>query len=452
MRSVRTWAVVATVLLALLPAPPARADTGFTARYAADVNGGVSRAANTVVTCMSAKYGKVPCPKAQAGATVENHPYWMTFVDADGDPATFSSSGAHLPVPKGSRIVYARLYWGGLLESSEDSPGLPPGNRFAPDAAARGTVRFKGPGASYATVTADPADIASSSLSGKPVYQASADVTALVAGPGTYWTADMQAARGNGFSACDGWTLVAVFAADASPPRAVTINDGFVRQAATAPPLDIHVNGFHTPRSGPVIGRVGLVAYEGDRGATGDGATVTTSRGVFPLSDAANPADDLFNSSIAAYGLDTRARRPDHRNTLGYDSDLIDVSGTLSNGDTEMTVSLFTHGDAYLPGVVFTEIDLDRPPPAQPASPASPGGSSSAAAAPDALPATGTRAGLALATGARASRAPRRGGRPRRGCGPPSCRSPRTGGCAPSRRSGAATWPRRGWCRRRRRP
>lgn len=353
------------LVLAHLVAVPAHADAAFALRYSANLYGGVARAANSIVTCSSEKYGPVSCAQAQAGAVRENYPYWMTFIDADTDQATFDSSSAVLDLRPGDEVAYARLYWGCLLEAEDDSPDLPAGNRLAPDPAAKGTVKLKVPGSGgYATVTAAASDVVESTISGNPVYQASADVTGLVkgAGGGAYWVADVQAARGDGGSNCSGWTLVAAYARPGDKPRNIAIFDGLVEQSASAPPLTLNLSGFQTPRAGPIAAQVGIVAYEGDADATGDSATIQTAKGpATVLSNAVNPADDVFNSTITTLGAQTRSRTPAYLNTLGYDSDVFDASQAFRNGDTSMRLTLATDGDAYLPGVVFTQIDLLRP-------------------------------------------------------------------------------------------
>ncbi|MEU8763534.1 DUF11 domain-containing protein [Streptomyces sp. NPDC048659] len=363
--TVRT-VLAALVLTALsvsgFSAPLARAaDVPFDLRWSQNLHGGVSRASNTTTTCSKGRYSD-SCPDVQAGTPSENYRFWMTFIDADGDPSTFDSSRADLKIPAGATVTYARLYWGGLLRASQDNPDLPPGNRLAPDAAAKNKVKLKVPGrAAYRTVTAAPRDVDETTTSSLPVYQASADVTALVAagGAGPYWVADVQGARGDGGTNCNGWTLVVAYEDDASPLRNVAVFDGLVNEGASDPPVTIRLSGYQTPPRGRVHAQVGIVAYEGDVTADGDGASVTSGAGpAVRIGNATNPPDDLFNSSITTLGAQDLARRPAYINTLGYDSDVFDISSAVHNGDTSMGIELNTHGDAYLPGVVFTQIDL----------------------------------------------------------------------------------------------
>ena len=52
----------------------------------------------------------------------------MTWVDVDGDPATFDSSSADLTLPAGASVLFAGLYYGGRLAAgSGGSPAPNPG-------------------------------------------------------------------------------------------------------------------------------------------------------------------------------------------------------------------------------------------------------------------------------------------------------------------------------------
>jgi hypothetical protein len=63
---------------------------------------------------------------------------------------------------------------------------------------------------------------------------------------------------------------------------------------------------------------VGVVAYEGDRGSSGDRLALNGQL----LSDAANPPTNVFNSSVSFQGTNTLTQRiPAYVNALGFDSD-----------------------------------------------------------------------------------------------------------------------------------
>jgi hypothetical protein len=92
--------------------------------------------------------------------------------------------------------------------------------------------------------------------------------------------------------------------------------DGW-QSVSTNPGITMNVSGFLTPLSGPVISRVGLVAWDGDDGAggaiyTGDMFQVNG----IALYDNCNPtSNDFFNSTICNMGVPNEARYP---NTATY--------------------------------------------------------------------------------------------------------------------------------------
>ncbi|MFI6520680.1 GEVED domain-containing protein [Spirillospora sp. NPDC050679] len=343
----------------------ARAELPFKRRYAASYRGALARAGNTVLSCYPPA---VPdCADTRNGGGPNN--IASTFVDSDGQTgnSTFNSSSADLSVPAGAEVRIARLYWGGRSETRYGTPYLPLGNKLAPDISKRGTVRFKPPGASaYLDITADAADIGTSATAVTGyAYGASADVTALVrsAGGGAYTVADVQAARGyDELGAFGGWTLVVAYSDARAPLRNLALFDGYLYQEAHAAATDVDVSGFQTPENGPVTARLGEVVFDGDRTLTGDSLSVKTTNGPrTTLTDAAHPADDFFNSSIATLGRNETARTPAYSNQLGYDSSTVDASSAFRNGDTSARFSFSTQGDTYWPQALFTQIDLNQP-------------------------------------------------------------------------------------------
>jgi uncharacterized repeat protein (TIGR01451 family) len=134
-----------------------------------------------------------------------------------------------------------------------------------------------------------------------------------------------------------------------------------VQSVGSSSTVTIPLSGFQTPLSGPVNSTVGIVAYEGDLGTTGDGAQIQGAAGFTPLSNAANPTNNLFNSTLSAAGSSVTSREPSFQNNLGYDSDLFTTTNVLGNGQTSTQVRLTTSGDAYQPGVVTLATDLYAP-------------------------------------------------------------------------------------------
>ena len=338
--------VVLAWVLAIGLASPALADRAFTTRFSANANGDVAIVGNTLETCQTA----VPdCANARAGlgALLNNNNFSMVRVNTDS--ATLDSSSARLSLPAGARVLFAGLYYG-----SRTTAGT--GGKAAPDSslAGLGKVDFKPPGASgfeHLTAAVDQStDVAGA-------YAAFADVTGRVqrAGAGVYTVANVQSATGEDRYA--GWALVVAYEAAGEPPRNLTVFDGLASVTQGKPAVTIPVSGFQTPLSGPVRTRLGFVAYEGDRGISGDSATLNGTA----LSDKLNAANNFFNSVISVDGQYFTDKTPDYINQLGFDAKLLGINGLLANGATGATIGLKTTSDQYLPQVITFATDLYAP-------------------------------------------------------------------------------------------
>lgn len=322
----------------------------FQIAYRTQVNGGVVFASNNVLTC---PLDNPACEAARnresTGSTLNNNSYAMVHVDIDDDPTTWNSSAAHLPLPTGAEVEYAAIYWGAKLKGQPNAqPGID-------------RVLIAAPGANgYAEVVAAPGDVmqpSPSELGTDAVYQSSAVITEMVraAGAGTYTVANVAAALGT--DRYGGWTIVAIFRDPSRPLRDITLFEGFTVIRRGAAQDRITLDGFLTPRTGPVDATLGIVTYEGDAGLTGDYLKFNETT----LSSAASPAKNYFNSSIEVYGTPVTTREPAHSNTFGYDVKVAALNGLLANGARSATIDLGTTGETVYIGLVTTRIDLTAP-------------------------------------------------------------------------------------------
>lgn len=167
-------------------------------------------------------------------------------------------------------------------------------------------------------------------------YQAFADVTPLVGagGSGSYTVAGVWASTGT--DRYGGWSLVVVHTAPGAPTRNLTVFDGFAvvqNQPASDRYFDVTVNGFITPPAGSVNAQVGIVAYEGDAGSTGDQMQLksgTGAGGTFTtLSDGLHPAINFFNSTISRLGTRFSNKSPDFDNQIGFDAAVVAANGIM---------------------------------------------------------------------------------------------------------------------------
>lgn len=339
-------AVALSGMIQVAAAQPSSAPSvPFAERYRAVQHGGIVRAANSAITCVdTVRRDAVPCVLAQRGAVASNGDYEMFYSDIDRDPNTYNSTRADLRIPPGARVSYARLYWGGNLRVGEQKPH-----------ADNGRVLIAEPGGAYKVLHADSL-IGHRITDAVDAFTASADVTELVrdAGAGSYTVADINVAMGHSEAgAWGGWTLVAAYEHPDAPLRDLVLMDGF--QSPTGRELRLAVEEFRTdPGAG---GRLGFVGYDGDRGSGTDSIAVRTDRGgPVLLSDAANPRGDAFNSTISELGASVTTRHPAHHNTLGYDSDVMDLAPALGRGSDRLTVRF--GGSGYHLGAVFLQADV----------------------------------------------------------------------------------------------
>ncbi|MFD7277016.1 DUF3344 domain-containing protein [Streptomyces sp. NPDC059862] len=329
--------------LAAAPAPEAES-LAFAQRYRAHQHGGIVRAANSSITC---RQSAAPCPDVQEGRQGANGDFDMFYIDVDRDPNTYNSSRAEVRLPSGSRVTYARLYWGGNLRVGEQKP--PEDN---------GRVLIAEPGGEYRELLADTV-VGHRVADGADAFQASADVTRLVreSGSGLYTVAQVNVAMGESAAgAWGGWTLVVVYENAAEPLRHLAVWDGFVPlKSGSGQEIRLRDLRFAAGAGG----RSGLVAYNGDRGTTGDSLTVTNGSASIALGNDANPQNDVLNSTISEPG-DGAARVPAHANTLGYDSDVFDLGRVLQNAGDQLTFRLRSQQDAAWAGALFVAVDAQQ--------------------------------------------------------------------------------------------
>ncbi|MEU7056146.1 DUF3344 domain-containing protein [Streptomyces sp. NPDC046197] len=325
---------------AAAPAPEA-SRLAFTERYRAHQHGGIVRAANASISCRSAEPS---CPDTRAGGRGANGDFDMTYTDVDDDPNTYNSSRAEVRLPAGSRVTYARLYWGGNLRVGEQKPQED-----------NGRVLIAEPGGAYKQFAADTV-VGHRVADGADAFQASADVTQLVrdSAPGLFTVAQVNVASGRSEAgAWGGWTLVVAYENPAEPLRDIAIWDGFAPLKGGGREMRMRDLSLGEGSGG----RAGLVAYNGDRGTRGDWLTLTTDGSSADLSDPANPPDDVLNSTISDPGDNPPARVPAYANTLGYDSDVFDLGRGLRHTGDEATLRLSSDRDAAWAGVLFAAFD-----------------------------------------------------------------------------------------------
>ena len=279
----------------------------------------------------------------------------------------FSASSADLNLPSCSQVLFAGLYWG-ATQGTDGTNVTWISNETS--------VKVMVPGSSsYTNVTSSQTDYHNGTLvSGLPHtgYRCFADITSLfnsTSPNGTYKIANVVAPDSivNG---AGGWTIVIAYADPSTIIRNLTIFDGSAIMNGGDPALNVPITGFLTPPSGPVSCELGAVVYDGDR----------TSLDAYKFKQDANPlvgvytdltpnatsaASDMWNSTISAYGSNITTRNPAHRNTLGYDADIIIVPNTsnavLGNNATSASIRFESPSENYFIHTVSTAISQYTP-------------------------------------------------------------------------------------------
>ena len=351
-------AVVAATVLSGAPAAQAAITTPFSAVFSQNTTGDILLRGNTLMTCQTAVSG---CPAARntAGGTattnaaLNDNNYWMVYVDADSDPATFNSSSSTVDMPANATVLYAALVWGGRPAAGNTVSGTP--GVAAPSAADFNKVKLKVPGSAAYT------DLTASWTASGANYQAFADVTSLVqaAGNGAYTVANVQ--TGQGGDSYSGWGLAIAYRDVDAPARNLTIFRGY-GSVASGEAFDIPVSGFSTPPSGAVRTTLGAISWEGDLGSTGDQLLLGNTTGTLTnVSDGLHAASNVFDSTISDRGVDSSTRTPNYRNQLGFDVATFNVDGKLPNGATSAVIRVTSSSETYYPGILTFAHELYAP-------------------------------------------------------------------------------------------
>ncbi|MCK5638182.1 MAG: T9SS type B sorting domain-containing protein [Flavobacteriaceae bacterium] len=294
----------------------AQTTTPFVKRYeTTGINGDLTIIGNSIMG---------DSPDTPYNGDTQNNFIDMVFVDIDNNASTFNSSSAKFTTDACNRVVYAGLYWGAVSAPTSLEPEK---------------VKFRIPGSGYKNITADTTI--------DWIYYK--DVTSMVAGnsnvSGNYFVANISSSEGR--SAAAGWSLVIVYEDPTESRKYISTFDGFsaVRDSPNNQ-VDFNYTGFVTPPSGPVEGRVGVAALEGDLGWFGDQMLfkADANAAFTALHDAENNVDNFFNSKITKDGVIVNDRNLNSTNTLGWDQKLLDLTALnsgnnlIGNNETGATV------------------------------------------------------------------------------------------------------------------
>ena len=317
--------------------------------------GGIVYLANVVVGCSAnptsaggtCQSGTAEVPPS--GNYVDNS-FNGTYVDIDGDASTFMSSSDSLNLMNCSNITWAGLFW--------SASGSNPSNNK--------NIKIKVNKGAYQAISAD--SFFSNSV-GYNSYHNYKNITSIVKAAGTkarFTVADIPYS-GSGSNLWGGWTIVVVYANELVGMKQLTVFDGLVSVSGSTTAI-APITGFLTPPTGPVNLELGAVTFDGDRGSgyTGDQMLFNgVGSNYINLSDALNPSNDVFNSTVSYNGVLTPFRLPNLNNTAGLDADIFVPDNSsktfIGNSATSANLKLTTGGETYLTQVITTAIDVYEP-------------------------------------------------------------------------------------------
>jgi large repetitive protein len=360
--------------------------TPFTALYNKNINGQVVVTGNTNMTCPTTKDAlgatipaaeSTACQEARvrtikSGLNLNNNAYRMIYAGAGsfGNKTMINSSAANVTVPVGSTIKSAFLFWHGDMSKPSNADG---GKAYNSGVAkgcendanfCRDKVWLLTPKDTAAQVVTATAMSSENPTSG--LYRAHADITRdLVQINDNKWTVangqksitvrvgDIESAQGRDTQA--GWSIIVAYAHPEEDLRNVVIYGGLAKVAQNDP-AEVSLTGLQTPPTGNVTTTFGVVAAEGDASEGGDFMTLLSGTTRTTVADAANPANNPANSTIARNGaIQPYFNNTDGRytNTFGTDADLLTLKNALPNNATSATVQMGTNLETYYP-IAFT--------------------------------------------------------------------------------------------------
>ncbi|MDA9019303.1 PKD domain-containing protein [Flavobacteriales bacterium] len=334
----------------------------FEIRFQTQQNGGIQFLANTSLYCGTGSQ----CVQAQNAMPItgfpqdNNNDHNMVYFNSDDDASTWSSSSDSLSLGICAEISFAGLYWAGRL-----------GNGFVANEALKDQVKIKAAdGDAYIDVFAEESiDFDASNTDN---YCCFADITEWASNNpvnARYTVANVVADQDD--SSWGGWVLILVYADAAEPMRNLTVFDGLAmitagwNGGADNSTVDVPISGFLTPPFGPVDLNLGVVAYDGDRGSSGDQLGFDGTGSFNYIEDATHDVNNVFNSTHSTGGIMNPWRVPAFNNTLGHDANIFipDNSGYdfLPNNATDAEIRVTTGGESITVHAITSSIDVYEP-------------------------------------------------------------------------------------------
>jgi len=296
------------------------------------------------------------------------------YIDIDIDPNTLNSTSFDLNLPTNANILWAGLYWQGVIHRSRAADG---GNDFmggtvpsnAPllggstnqidltnNTYGAEIVKFKLPGANdYIDIVANQLDYS------RLGYSGFANVTSYIDSVnfnGTYTLADLKCHEGAepNHGNYGGWALVVIYSQADEQFKNITLFDGFATVDSNYND-SLTINGFLTPKNPPIESKIAFFTMDGE-GGTNYLRVISNKVGGAgtKISGPNNPPNSLFNSTIQGVN-----NRQPNLPSLRMDLDIIDLVDVLVPSESGATLEPRTSGDRFTPSFFIMSSDLIAP-------------------------------------------------------------------------------------------
>jgi len=307
---------------------------------------------------------------------------YVKYIDIDGDTNTYNSSTFTLNIPENSTIIWAGLFWGGLIHNSTDGndwkkddkidnadeydggPGLDlDSNNTHYDT---DKVLFKIPSKTeYEEIDAKTlyySKYAYSAFANITDYLKENNATKSSEAEGNYTLANLSInhKKINNHGNSGGWSMAVIYENEDSDYKNVSIYNGFI-DLLEDNSVDMNVSGFLVPKTnGQVKAKLSFMALDSDGGTTH--LKLNDEKLGFWIDEAGKEHDDtdkVFNSTIVGVPL----KYPDFNLSddtrdfySAFELDTYDANDILHAGDTSANIKMDTLSDNALsiPLIIFS--------------------------------------------------------------------------------------------------
>ncbi|MDQ7067242.1 MAG: hypothetical protein Q9M40_04200 [Sulfurimonas sp.] len=311
---------------------------------------------------------------------------YMRYIDIDNNDTTFNSSSSTLSIPAGSTIIFARLYWSGMLHNYAD------GSSLEDERDTSKSLSLTVEGTTYPLVvtvngysdTEGWTDIYSeitNTISGNTLrysrYNAYIDVTDKFSTLNFNESAinvtvsNLLSMEGwiRNYGNYGAWSLAIIYKNSNETYKHISLYTGYEEVYDNT--ISININGFLTPKSSDVISTLSVFSVEGEKTtdfgedyfkAADNSGTLfdVTSNSIYP-----NAKTNIFDSTIT----NNETQTPNISNTMGIDIDTFSIGADgntshpqiIQNNQTQTTIELSSGGDAYMINTIALSTELYVP-------------------------------------------------------------------------------------------